>query len=179
MTDANISTSSMAAGCSKELRDKLCACPKDIPEFNFAGQNFYARVIGLHDADSLKVCFDVSGKLYKMMTRLEGIDSAEIRSKDPKEKALAVRARDYVAAWCMPNKFSVGGNYTEKELVAALWEDPVIVYLKCGEMDKFGRILTEFYKDDVEPHSLNKLLRDNGFVDSYDGGSKQRTWDAK
>lgn len=164
--------------CPADLRDKLCACPKDVPEFNFAGQNLFARVIGLHDADSLKVVFCVGNKLYKIMTRLIGIDAPEMRTKDPTEKALSIRARDYVAAWVMPDKFQVGGNYTEKELVAALWETPVIVYIKCGELDKFGRCLAEFYKDDVEPHSLNELLKQNGFVDSYDGGCKSRTWDA-
>lgn len=169
----------MAAGCPQDLRDKLCACPKDVPEFNFAGQNFFARVIGLHDGDSLKICLEVGGKLDKIMTRLEGIDTPEIRSKDPKEKALAIRARDYVAAWAMPDKFKVGGNYTEKELVAALWETPVIVYIKCGETEKYGRIISKFYKDDIEPHSLNELLKQNGFADSYDGGHKSRTWDPK
>jgi hypothetical protein len=124
------------------------------------------------------VVLNVSGKLYKMMTRLEGIDTPEIRSKDAKEKALAIRARDYVAAWAMPDKFKIGGNYTEKELVAALWKDPVIVYIRCGEMEKFGRTLVEIFKDDIEPHSLNKLLRENGFADGYDGGKKERTWDA-
>ena len=169
--------SKMAAGCPQELHDKLCACPKDVPEFNFAGQSFYARVIGLHDADSLKVVLNVSGKLYKIMTRLEGIDAPEMRTKDPKEKALSIRARDYVAAWAMPDKFHVGGNYTEKELVAALWETPVIVYIKCGETEKFGRLLCEMFKNDVDPHSLNMLLKQNGFADSYDGGKKERTWD--
>lgn len=167
----------MAKGCSDELRAKLCACPKDVPEFNLAGQKFYARVIGLHDADSIKVCFDVAGKLYKMMTRLEGIDTPEIRTKDAAEKALAIRARDFAAEWAMPHKFKVGGAYSEKELVNALWTDPVIVYLKCGEMDKYGRLIANIYKDDVDPHSLNSLLQQNGFADKYDGGKKERTWD--
>ena len=164
--------------CPADLRARLCACPKDVPEFNFAGQNFYARVIGIHDGDSLKVCFDVGGKLYKMMTRLAGIDAPEIRSKDPKEKALAVRARDYVAAWAMPDKFKVGGEYAEKDLVNALWTDPIIVYLKCGELDRYARLLCEMFKDNVDAHSLNSLLKQNGFADGYLGGHKERTWDA-
>ncbi len=163
--------------CPVDLRAKLCACPKDVPEFNLAGQSFYARVIGLHDADSLKVAFEVSGKLYKMMTRLEGIDAPEIRSKDAEEKALAIRARDFAAAWTMPEKFQVGGNYSEKELVNALWTDPVIVYLRCGEMDKYARLLCQIFRDDVDPDSLNSLLQQKGFADAYDGGKKKRTWD--
>ena len=166
-----------SSGCPKDLHQRLCTVDKNVPLFNFDGQSFYARVIGIHDGDSVKVCLDVGGKLYKMMTRLEGIDTPEIRSKDPKEKALAIRARDYVAAWAMPDKFKVGGDYTEKELVTALWEDPVIVYLKCGELDKFGRLLCEMFKDDIEPNSLNELLLENGFADGYDGGRKDRTWD--
>ncbi len=163
--------------CPADLRAKLCACPKDVPEFNLAGQNFYARVIGLHDGDSIKVCFEVAGKLYKMMTRLEGIDTPEIRTKDAEEKALAIRARDFAASWTMPDKFQVGGAYSEKELVNALWTHPVIVYLRCGEMDKYGRLIANIYKDDVDPHSLNSLLQQNGFADAYDGGKKERTWD--
>lgn len=169
----------MAQGCPADLKQRLCACPKNVPQFDLAGQNFYARLIGLHDGDSLRVAFDMNGKLCQIMTRLNGIDTPEIRSKNAQEKALAVRARDYVAAWAMPDKFRVGGNYTEKELVTALWNEPVIVYLKCGPLDKYARLIAEFYKDETEHHSLNKLLRDNGFADSYEGGTKSRTWDPK
>ncbi len=30
----------------------------------------------------------------------------------------------------------------------------------------------------AEGRSLNVLLRENGFADKYDGGTKERTWDS-
>lgn len=166
--------------CSSELRDKLSKCPKSVPQFNFKGQSFYVRLIGMYDADSLRVAFETQGQLFKIMTRLIGIDTPEIKSKNADEHAAAVRARDCVAEWAMPHRFTTGGQYSEKQLVAALWEEPIIVYVKCGELDKYGRLLATFFRDEDDgQQSLNDMLREKGFADSYDGGRKQRSWDQK
>ena len=167
------------ASCPTDLRDRLANCPADVPVFNLAGQAMYARLLEIHDGDSPKLVIEVAGKLYKVMTRLVGVDTPEINSKDPKEKALAVRARNYVANWAMPDRFHEGGTYTEKDIKGALWRTAVIVYVKCGAQDKYGRLLAELYTScpsDERSESLNERLVEQGYGDSYDGGRKTRSW---
>jgi endonuclease YncB( thermonuclease family) len=142
-----------------------------------AGEDIWARVIEMHDSDSLKVVLEVNGKLYKTMTRLVGIDAPEIRSKDPKERELAVRSRDRAAQWVLGGSVSVGGMYTEKELRDRLWGIPVIVLLRCQHMDKYGRLLCTVFRDSDDKISLNDVLVQEGYADLYDGGHKLRTWD--
>lgn len=162
--------------CPDALYSCLAACPRDVREYNLAGQQLWARVIEMHDADSLKVVIQVGGQLYKTMTRLQGIDAPEIRTKIDKEKALAVAARDRAAAWLLPERFHVGGAYTEKQLKETLWSVPVVVLLKCQEPDKYGRLLCTVHKS-ADGGSLNDLLVSEGFADAYDGGHKMRSWD--
>lgn len=154
------------------------SCPADVPKFDFAGQEFYGRLHSCHDADTFNVVTEMFGKLYKLTVRVLGIDSAEIRTKDLKEKALAIKARDFVAAWALPNKFHVGGNHTEKEIKTALQETPVIVYVKCEKNDLYGRALAYVYKNSTDTESISDLLINGGFVDAYGGKTKLRSWDA-
>ena len=164
-------------GCPSPLREKLCSCPRDIPRFDFAGQNFWVRLENLHDGDSPCVIFESDSTLYKMMTRLIGIDTPEIRTKDLAEKKLAVAARNRAAHWALPEHFQVDGVYTEKEVKRILAETPVLLWMKCSESDKFGRTLVKLFRNSEMTDCLNSLLLSEGYGDSYQGGKKQRTWD--
>ena len=81
---------------------KLMNCdPAAIDRFSFANQSFYTRVLDSYDADSLRVAVEVGNKFYYVMTRLIGIDAAEIASKNPVEKARAVAARNFALSWAL------------------------------------------------------------------------------
>lgn len=163
--------------CPEQLLKRLQDCPADVPKFDFAGQSFFARLSSLYDADTYWVVTDVFDKLYKLNIRVLGIDSAEMKTKDPVEKALAMKARDYVAAWALPSEFHVGGNHTEKDIKLALQKTPVIVYVKCQGNDLYGRCLAHVYKDDGEDaQSISDLLIQENLVDAYQGGTKVRSW---
>lgn len=166
--------------CPTPLKAVLAACPKDVPVFSFAGRAFYTRVLEIHDADSLKITleFPAKNELVKVMTRLIGIDTPEIRSKDPAEKALATKARDYVAKWVLGKAFDETRSYKEAEIKQLLWEQPSFVYVRCKEQDKYGRVLAEFYSDEESLVPLNRILIDKGYADAYDGGTKTRSWAA-
>lgn len=116
----------------------------------------------------------MSGKWYHISCRLLGIDTPEITSKNAIEKAKAVRAKHCVLQWALPNLLSP--DATKKELKAALAENCVIIYVKCHEFDKFGRMLVEVYKNENNKVSLNHILKDEGFACAYDGGTKITDW---
>ena len=157
---------------------KLLTCdPAAIERFSFVNQSFYTRVLDAHDGDSLRVSVEVNKKLYYVMTRLIGIDTAEITSKNPVEQARAVAARNFALSWALQKP--VDPNITKKQIKDALAKTPAIVFVKCREADKFGRVLTEFYRtrDDAGP-SLNEQLIASGHAIAYEGDKKVYDWGA-
>ena len=47
-----------------------------------------------------------------------------------------------------------------------------MVKVKCGEFDKYGRLLVDILIDDI---SITKWLIENNYAFSYDGGTK-KSW---
>lgn len=163
--------------CPLDIQQKLSAVQslKQVPKFDLNGQLLWVRLVKIYDGDSPCVMFLFKDQIYRTATRLSGLDTPEIRAKDSKEKTLAIRARNRVAAWALPGVLSVDGNYTDKQIKEALWQHPVMLFMKCEHDDKFARVLCTLYRAG-EPESINSILLREGFADPYDGGRKQRTW---
>ncbi len=151
--------------------------PSSLEKFSFAGQNFYTRIIDMYDADSYRIVVHVNGRMYYVMTRLLGIDSAEIASNCAVEKGRAVAARDYALSWALQTPPVAFGS--KKDIKAALKATPAIVFVKCQKADKFGRALIHVYRtrDDIEP-SLNEQLITAGHAIAYAGDTKVHDWSA-
>ena len=47
------------------------------------------------------------------------------------------------------------------------------VWISCKRNDKYGRTLVFVYKNRRDMVSINKKMIDTGFVNAYDGGTKQ------
>jgi endonuclease YncB( thermonuclease family) len=58
------------------------------------GLETIARVVSLHDGDTLTAVFDALGGFYKIHVRLDGIDAPEVGSKTPANRRVAGMARD-------------------------------------------------------------------------------------
>ena len=107
-------------------------------------------VVKVYDGDTITIAAQPVGcadSIYRFSVRLRGIDTAEMTSKDPTMKMLAVKARDYVADKCL-NQEVVLGN------------------IAC---DKYGRVLANVFVNDL---CLNKELLDRGLAIPYNGGTK-------
>lgn len=112
---------------------------------------FYkARITEVHDGDTLTADVDLGFKLVikSLKIRLMGIDTAEITSKDPSLKNLAVSARDWLRGQCLGKD----------------------VYLESCGVDKYGRSLGRIHlKEGVCLNDQMVLLK---LANSYDGGKK-------
>jgi len=66
---------------------------KYVPEINTG------RVIKVYDGDTITIAGKVryNPKIFKFSVRLNGLDCPEMKTKDSKEKLIAVKARDYVS----------------------------------------------------------------------------------
>jgi micrococcal nuclease len=123
----------------------------DAPMFSFEGQTIQAKVVSVYDGDTVKVVFPLGNTLYKWNCRLTGVDTPELRTRCKKEKTFGYQVRDYLRDKIL-NK---------------------VVNIKCGDFDKYGRLLVEIICNGEEC-TVNKWLIDNNYAFAYDGGTKQK-----
>jgi endonuclease YncB( thermonuclease family) len=107
-----------------------------------------AKIISVYDGDTVKAIFPLNGVMYKWNCRLTGIDTPEIRTSDRLQKKFGYEVRDHLRTKIL-NK---------------------VVTLKCQDLDKYGRLLTEIWFDQ---QNINQWLIDSDYAFAYDGGTKQ------
>jgi micrococcal nuclease len=118
------------------------------------------KVLKVVDGDTIDVDIDLGFNVsYTQRVRLAGIDTPESRTKDLKEKALGLEVKEHL----------------NKQL-----KDALTVTIKTEKPDsseKYGRILGWLYINDDEK-SLNEQMIEQGYAWTYDGGTKQKDFDA-
>lgn len=130
---------------------------KDVDFFSLEGHKTWAKCVKVYDGDTCTIVFMFNGKPQKFRTRLIGIDTAEIKPKNKNaeekelEKKFAIKTREYLSNIIL-NK---------------------LIYVECGDWDKYGRLLVTLYKDNVSELSLNKTLVDEGYAYGYEGATKK------
>ena len=65
---------------------------KSTKEFSFKGEKKKAKIVSVYDGDTIKVVFAVLGKLYKFNSRIQHVDTPEIRTRNKKEKRIWVKS---------------------------------------------------------------------------------------
>ena len=134
----------MRVPTKKEMEEQKAI--KYIPSL---GEVYVNRVI---DGDSIE-CYaycESSKNIYKYNVRVYGVDTPEMRSRDPEEKKAARAAKEVVKQAC------------EKS----------IVYLSDVSYDKFGRILARVLMEGGK--SLDKLIIESKHGIEYFGGKKSK-----
>ena len=160
----------------------LLAATKETPEFSLCGQTFYGKVVELYDADTCKIVIPLKGTLYKFIVRLAGIDTPEMRPRKEKpnretEIAWAKKARAELLQLVCPGNTAVADVGISKErIVQELERNRQLVFVKCLEFDKYGRLLGELYADEGATVSFNRQLIEKGVAVGYDGGTKVAPW---
>ena len=122
---------------------------------------YYVRKVeNVVDGDTIDVLIDLGFDiLFASRVRLAGIDTPESRTKDLKEKALGLEAKEYL----------------KKAL-----KDAKSVVIKTEKMDsseKYGRILGWVYIND-DTVSLNDMMINDGYAWGYLGDTKVKDFDA-
>lgn len=93
---------------------------------------YKAIITKVYDGDTLTADVDLGFKMWakKIKLRLIGIDTPEIRTKDPQEKALAIKARDRVRELCLGKEVIIT---TRKKGKYGRWL--ASVYIEDGDLD--------------------------------------------
>ena len=122
-----------------------------VKELTLENQSHIGKVVSVYDGDTIKVVFPFHETLYKWNCRLSRVDTPELRTKNELEKKFGYEVRDKLRKKIL-NK---------------------VINVKCGEFDKYGRLLTELY---IEDENINQWLIDNEYAFEYDGGTK-KSWE--
>jgi endonuclease YncB( thermonuclease family) len=133
---------------------------KHTPIFSLKGLQTYARVVSIHDGDTLTAVFPFCEKYYKFTIRLMGIDTCEMKSKNAQIKELADKARDRLVSLITGKS-----RYDFENQVC-------IVQLSCHEFDKYGRLLCDIFST-MQPYtSVADVLLIEKLAYVYNGDSR-------
>ena len=131
----------------------------DTPLFSLEGKFVQCKVVNVYDGDTCKVVFPLNGEIYRWNVRLTGYDTPEMRpprSQENRDEEIqaAIAAKNFLKSKVMNNE--------------------QLVYIKCGEFDKYGRLLGTLYVEETDEVSVNDLMIQNGHGYAYDGGTKRK-----
>lgn len=164
---------------SKEVEESLLhANLEDVPLFSLNGYITLAKLVSNYDGDTGDIIFPYLGNLIHMKARFTGYDTCEIKpsKSDPhrlekKEKAQLAKLR----LWNLCTNTNTPGC-----------QHSTLIYIKCGEFDKYGRLLviafprttdaSSLSKSDSFDISINKQMIAEGHGYIYDGGKKSTTF---
>ena len=128
-----------------------CVDCSKVKKFSLKDLKTQAKVVSVYDGDTITLVFEFANQYYKWNCRLDGIDTPEMKSKNNEEKALAIKARDYLREQILGK----------------------IVDIECGDFDKYGRLLIKLI---YENQCMNELMISQGHAKAYFGGTKE-SWE--
>ena len=124
--------------------------PADVKSFSFNGVEKYARIVKVYDGDTCTILFTWKNQNIKTSCRILGIDTPELRTKNPIEKKLGYIAKEFLE-----------GLILEK-----------VLKVKFGKDGKFGRPLVEIFLHNGQ--SISDIMIANEYAKPYFGGKKQK-----
>ena len=165
---------SISYACCWKSRLKR-ATNDSIQMFSLQNQSFMAKVVDVYDGDTCSVVIHQDNcRLTKFRVRCAGYDSPEMRP--PKDLAnredviqKAMLARNYFVSKVTDCSLVIDKLYTKAEMQDILRTNTKIIHIQCGEWDKYGRLLADFYVDGCHINA-DMIAQKHGYP--YDGGKK-------
>lgn len=143
------------------------------PNWTLEGKEMWVRVVDVYDADTITLILPLEFGYYKFSCRVYGIDTSEIKSKLEDNKITANKAKNRMIELCGIKNIQLDKVYSRKETQAILNSDIYIVYIKCREWDKYGRLLIDVYNDIYNSRvNLAEILIREKLAYAYFGGTK-------
>jgi endonuclease YncB( thermonuclease family) len=161
----------------EELVEQLKSYDISTPHFSLNGINTYGRLVDIYDGDTVKIVLSTfKDTFFKFDVRLNGIDTCEIKSHISENKIKGLKAKKRVCDMVE----EIYGNYvnakldTGTEIKDYLKSIVCIVFVKCYNFDKYGRLLADVYIDynSVTRKSISEILLSEKLAYPYNGGTK-------
>ena len=138
--------------------------------FSFDGLNTMSRIIDITDGDTIKAIINFKDEYYKIIVRLNNIDTCETRSKCEENKKLGLDAKKRI--YNLITDKIADEDYNKKSVKKELNTNCYLVYLKCYDFDKYGRVLADIYKNENNDESFSSILIKEKLAYVYEGKTK-------
>jgi endonuclease YncB( thermonuclease family) len=138
--------------------------------FSFDGLNTMSRIIDITDGDTVKAIIPFKDSYYKIIIRLNNIDTCETRSKCEENKKLGLDAKKRI--YNLITDKIADEDYNKKSVKKELNTNCYLVYLKCYDFDKYGRVLADIYKNENNDESFSSILIKEKLAYVYEGKTK-------
>ena len=142
------------------------------PAFCLSGTTTLCRVLDVYDGDTVTLAVPMHGTVYSFASRMEGIDTCEMKSKTPFCVDRAFRARNRLAQLCSGStdaELPLDNRWPRAQLRKFLQGKACIVTALCGEFDKYGRLLSRL---SVQAEDFATVLLREKLAYRYDGATK-------
>lgn len=152
----------------------------DISNYNITNTNQFSlnnmqlevRIIDIYDGDTCTCIIPLFNNYYKFTIRLVEIDTCELKSTNSENKELALNARKRLCTLVSDDFLNIDLNIKRKELTNLLNTKCYLIYIKCGDFDKYGRLLAHLYKSNISTISFNQILINEKLAYKYTGKTK-------
>jgi micrococcal nuclease len=134
---------------NEKSNDILVSLDATTPIFSLEGMLFDAKIVDVHDGDTVKAVFNVFGKYYKWNCRIAHVDTPELRTDNLEEKQRGIYVRDKLREQIL-NK---------------------VVTVHCLKFDKYGRLLVEIVTTELNI-PIHQWLIQNKYANPYEGKKK-------
>lgn len=143
----------------------------DTPLFSFEGLKGWCRLVDAYDADSLTIILPYAGKMHKINTRMYGIDTCEMKSKNVENKEAAYKARNRVLQ--LACKLPEIPNLVKRKDVQKLLADQChLIWVECLKFEKFGRTLIHCKLSPEDTKTFADVLVEEKLAYPYFGDTK-------
>lgn len=136
--------------------------------------SFDCKVVDVHDGDTFKAVVPLNGSFVKIVCRVQGIDTREIKPPLNLEGRaeyvrMAHKARNRLVQLLTNIDLDLDTMYKETRMASMMLTNSKIVTLLVFNQDKYGRMLV-----DLPGLGVQQTLISEGHALAYDGGAKTR-----
>ena len=151
--------------------EDLKKCGMETPTFSLDGINTYAKVVSVIDGDTVVLIIPVLNTYFKFNCRLSNIDTCEIHSSNEKVKEFGIKAKYRLIELISKKKLNLEDDVSKKDIQQIFHTDCFLVYVKCYDFDKYGRLLLDLYLEKDEK-SVSDILLEEKLAYFYTGKTK-------
>lgn len=151
--------------------EELKKCSMETPTFSLDGINTYAKVVSVIDGDTIVLIIPVLNTYFKFNCRLSNIDTCEIHSSNEKVKEFGIKAKYRLIELISKKKLNLEDDVSKKDIQQIFHTDCFLVYVKCYDFDKYGRLLLDLYLEKDEK-SVSDILLEEKLAYFYTGKTK-------
>jgi endonuclease YncB( thermonuclease family) len=137
--------------------------------FKFDGINTISRVVDITDGDTIKTIIKFKDEYYKIIVRLNNIDTCETKSKIEENKNMGIKAKQRLFNLITGKEIATNDK---KAIKKELNENVYLIWLKCYDFDKYGRVMGDIYSKEEDIKSFSDVLIEEKLAYKYQGKTK-------